>query len=253
MGNQEKSTRLITIPVSHYCEKVRWALSKLKISFVEEGHMPPFHRFITGKLGGSSTPILITNKGVFTDSNDIFKYLDLIVSDDLKIYPKDIKLSQKVEELEKLFNSKLGPCTRRWGYSYVMNDKKRMQTLWTINVPRFEKVLFPIVFPQMRFITRQQFDINPDSVSKACENIRSIFEQVSELLSDGRKYLVGDRLSAADITFSALASPVILPPEHPIQQTSLEDLPPKMVSEIKEFRATPAGAFVLRLYATERN
>ena len=114
-------------------------------------------------------------------------------------------------------------------------------------------MLFPIVFPQMRFITRKKFDINPDSVSKACENIRSIFEQVSELLSDGRKYLVGDRLSAADITFSALASPVILPPEHPIQQTSLEDLPPKMVSEIKEFRATPAGAFVSRLYATERN
>ncbi|MFM9267952.1 glutathione S-transferase N-terminal domain-containing protein [Tychonema sp. BBK16] len=28
--------RLITIPISHYCEKVRWALDLLKIPYIEE-------------------------------------------------------------------------------------------------------------------------------------------------------------------------------------------------------------------------
>ena len=252
MSNQENSFRFITIPISHYCEKVRWALTKLKIPFVEEGHMPPFHKFVTSKVGGTSTPVLVTKKEVFTDSTDILKYLDSIVSDNLKLYPSEAELCKQVEDLEELFDSQLGPCTRRWGYFYVMNDRKQMQSLWTKNIPLIEKVLFPIVFTKMRSITRQKLDITPDSASKAYETIGSIFERVSELLSDGRKYLVGDRLSAADITFAALAAPVIAPPQHPIQRSSLEDLPSKMVSEIKEFRATSAGVFVSRLYATER-
>ena len=134
-----------------------------------------------------------------------------------------------------------------------MNDKKRMQSAWTINVPGIEKALFPVVFPQMRSIARKRLDINSNSAAKAHETIGSIFEQVSELLSDGRKYLIGDKLSAADITFASLAAPAIAPPEHPIRKSNLDDLPPKMASEIREFRATSTGAFVLRLYSTQRS
>lgn len=36
---------------------------------------------------------------------------------------------------------------------------------------------------------------------------------VERLLSDGRAYLCGDSISAADITFAALAFPVLLPEE----------------------------------------
>jgi glutathione S-transferase len=43
LSTQQKQLRLITIPVSHYCEKARWALTKLKLPYVEEAHMPPFH------------------------------------------------------------------------------------------------------------------------------------------------------------------------------------------------------------------
>ena len=35
LSPQENQLRLITIPVSHYCEKVRWALKKLKLPYVE--------------------------------------------------------------------------------------------------------------------------------------------------------------------------------------------------------------------------
>ena len=106
--------RLITIPISHYCEKIRWALTSLEIPFVEERHMPPFHRFATrqvGKklntevltktennmspinrfvsrqVGGQSVPVLITPTDIFTDSADIINYLDTIATDDHKLYP----------------------------------------------------------------------------------------------------------------------------------------------------------------------
>ena len=35
--------RLLTMPISHYCEKVRWALDRQALPYREEGHAPLFH------------------------------------------------------------------------------------------------------------------------------------------------------------------------------------------------------------------
>jgi glutathione S-transferase len=252
-NSQEKPLRLITIPISHYCEKARWALTKLKLPYIEEPHMPPFHRFATGQVGGKLTPVLITEVSAFTDSSDILRYLDEIAPDNAKLYPTNPELRQQVEELEDLFDKQLGPASRRWGYFYVIDDYKFIQRSWCQGVPFIEGALFPVVFPWMRSVVRRGFNITPESAAQAYEQIKSIFEQVSELLSDGRTYLIGDSFSAADITFAALAAPAVLPPEHSMKLASLQELPPKMASEISAFRETPAGAYVLRLYRDRNN
>lgn len=245
---QQKPFRLITIPVSHYCEKARWALTKLKLTYVEEAHMPPFYRFATNRVGGKSTPVLVTESGVFTDSTDILQYLNKLVPDNAKLYPIDPELHRKVEELEDLFDEQLGPAIRCWGYFYTINDSKLIKSKWTQGVPYFEEALFPVVFPLMRPLVRKAFNINSESAAQAYEQIKSVFNKVNELLADGRTYLVGDSFSAADITFAALAAPVISPPEHPIKPRPLQELPDSFASEISAFRETPAGAYVLRLY-----
>ena len=38
------SAILITIPLSHYCEKARWALDRVALSYREEPHAPRFGR-----------------------------------------------------------------------------------------------------------------------------------------------------------------------------------------------------------------
>jgi glutathione S-transferase len=252
-SSQEKPLRLITIPISHYCEKARWALTKLKLPYIEEPHMPPFHQFATGQVGGKSAPVLITEVSAFTDSTDILRYLNEIAPDNAKLYPTNPELRRQVEELEDLFDEQLGSAIRRWGYFYVMDDYKFMQRRWCQGVPFIEGALFPVVFPWMRSVVRRGFNITPESAAQAYEQIKSIFEQVSELLSDGRTYLIGDSFSAADITFAALAAPAVLPPEHSMKLASLQELPPKMASEISAFRETPAGAYVLRLYRDRNN
>lgn len=95
----ETPVRLIVIPVSHYCEKARWALTRVQIPFVEERHMPPFHRLATGRckqpnlvvteterrmspfnrfisrrVGGQSVPVLVTQTSVITSSEEILRY-----------------------------------------------------------------------------------------------------------------------------------------------------------------------------------
>lgn len=249
----QKPLRLITIPVSHYCEKVRWALDKLRLSYQEEAHTPPFHRFATVPLGGKTTPVLVAENKVFTDSTDILKYLNSIASDNQKIYPTDAVLSQQVEKLEDLFDKQLGSATRIWGYSYTMNNYQWMQKLWTRNVSVVERTLFPIIFPPMRSITKKAFNINPETVAESYKTIQDIFAQVSNMLADGRAYLVGDRFSAADLTFASLAAPAIQPPEHPNKPRPLSELPEKLALEITQFRETVAGDFVMRLYRDRYN
>jgi glutathione S-transferase len=176
------------------------------------------------------------------------QYLNKLVPDNAKLYPIDPELCRQVEELEDLFDKQLGTATRCWGYFYVIDNYKYIQSRWTPNVPFLEKALFPIVYPFMRQLVRKAYNVNVESSAQAYEQIQSIFEKVNQLLADGRTYLVGDSLSAADITFAALAAPVISPPEHPIKYSDLQNLPSEITSKINAFRETPAGAFVLRLY-----
>ncbi len=56
--------RLITIPVSHFCEKARWALEHAGIPYVEEGHLPFFSIRAVRRAGGRrSVPVLVTDEG----------------------------------------------------------------------------------------------------------------------------------------------------------------------------------------------
>ncbi len=56
--------RLITIPISHFCEKARWALDRAGIGYREERHVQGIHQIVARRAGGGSTvPVLITPDG----------------------------------------------------------------------------------------------------------------------------------------------------------------------------------------------
>lgn len=252
MLNNQKPFRLITIPVSHYCEKARWALDYLKIPYVEEPHMPPFHRLATSKAGGKSAPVLVTENANFTDSTDILKFLDSIAASDAKLYPTDSQQRQQVEELEELFDEKLAPAIRTWAYFYIVDNSKIIKQKWTQNVPFVEKILFPLVYPSMRSVVKKAYDVNAESAAQSYQEIENIFEKVNELLADGRNNLIGDKISAADFTFASLAAPILQPPQHPIKSSNPGELPVEMLSKIKQLQQTAAGAFALNLYENWR-
>ena len=62
--------RLVTIPISHYCEKARWALERAGIKYREERHVQGIHRIAARRAGGGATvPVLVTPDGVLGDSD----------------------------------------------------------------------------------------------------------------------------------------------------------------------------------------
>lgn len=250
--SQEKPFRLITIPISHYCEKVRWALDRLNIPYIEEGHAPLFHRLATSPRGGSSVPLLVTEAGTFTDSTDILHYLDGLATSETKLYPADPQLCREVEKLEDLFDTQLGTSIRSWIYFYVLDNRQLIRQLWSEGVPAVEQTLLPLILPLGCSVIRRTYNITAESGANSYNKIKHIFETVNEQLADGRSYLVGDTFSAADLTFACLAAPLLRPNEHPVKSTQLDELPEEMVAIMNQLQETPAGVYGLRLFREER-
>jgi glutathione S-transferase len=95
-------------------------------------------------------------------------------------------------------------------------------------------------------------DIEPDTVAESEREFRVLFDEVGERLSDGRRFLVGDRFSAADLTFAALCAPIVIPPEYSVALPRPDELPAVMRDAVLELREHPAGAHALAMFRTER-
>ncbi len=244
--------KLITINISHYCEKVRWALDYLNVEYIEEHHAPPFHRVHTKKYGGVTVPVLVTEQQNFCDSTDILRYLNSIAPEDKKLYPNDIKLRKEVEQLEELFDSQLGVATRCLGYYFALQNSWKVPLIWTKGTSWSEKIGCILSFPMIVKMLKHSYQVNETQKNIALQNIKNIFSIVDKKLAPEKKYLVGDKISAADISFAALAAPLLRPRNHPIYSAKTNNTSQEMVNIVKDLRKTRPGKFALRLYSKSR-
>lgn len=242
---------LITMPHSHYAEKARWALDWLALPYREERHVPLLHRVATVRRGGGSVPLLLHGGARMTDSTDILRHADAACGGD-RLLPADPAQRAEVLELEERFDSVLGVHTRRWAYAQLLPDRAGLRRMMSHGVPRHEAALLGLLMPAIVPLVRRAFRITPDSAERSRQRVREEFAAVDARLADGRRFLVGGRFSAADLTFAALASPVLLPPQCGAPYPALEVAPASMRDEVQCLRATAAGRFALRLYAEER-
>jgi glutathione S-transferase len=244
---------LVTIPISHFCEKARWALDRAGLDYTERRHIQLVHRVAVKRAGGGTTaPVLRTAEGVYDESQAILRYADEHVPAQQRLYPSEPSERSQVLALEQRFDTVLGPEGRLWLYHEVFKDARRF-TPWNLTgVPGWERRVFPFVLAPAKLIIRRHFGITDRSALAAAQHVDEEFDAVAERLSDGRRYLVGDRFSAADLAFAALAAPVITPPAYGTPLPQPEDMPEDMAAAVLRWRAHPAGAFALRLFRDER-
>jgi glutathione S-transferase len=244
---------LITIPPSHYCEKARWALEKAGVEFREEPHPPLFHlRPVRAAGGRHSTPVLRGRGVVVTDSTDILEHLQRAHGERWYPYPLDSQLRVEVAELEELFDVRLGPHTRRLAYFHLLPDRELFLRSALAGVGRVEAAIFRSVRPLVVALMRRSMRITPDGAERSLERVREVFATVAERLADRRDFLVGDAFTAADLSFAALAAPVLLPRNYGSPLPPLDGLPPAMLTLVEDLRANPAGEFALRMYRDHR-
>lgn len=244
---------LYTIPFSHYCDKARWALELAEVPFEERGFLPGLNRLATMRFGGTTVPLLVRDGLVLKDSTAIVSYADRSArSEKGRLIPRDPAQREDAVALEAHLDRRLGVATRAWIYSFLLDNPRRIRELASQGVSRAQALALGPLQGTLITMIRKGLRIGPETRAWARTRVDEDFAMLSERLSDGRDFLLGDQLTVADLTLATLAAPALLPPEYPAALPSVDELPEEAAQQIKTWHATPAGAHALRIYREHR-
>ena len=207
------SLRLITIPISHYCEKARWALDRAGIPYREERHVQGIHRLAARRAGGGETvPVLVTPEAVVADSAEILAWVDDRTAPEQRLFAAEAKARAEAQGICRRLDDELGPTGRRLMYVHMLVHRELMLRFNNEGVPRWEDRAIRYGWPIVVRFARRALDIRPGI--EESEDEAAVWREldfVAELLADGRPYLCGERFGAAHLTFAALSAAVVVP------------------------------------------
>jgi glutathione S-transferase len=245
--------RLVTIPISHYCEKARWALERAGIPYREERHVQGIHRIASRRAGGhGTTPVLVTPDGSLGESEEILAWVDERTPPEERLFPEDQAKRDEVVKLSRRLDDDLGPRGRRLMYVNMLAERDLMLLFNNNGVPRWEDRAMRLGFPLAARWAGKELGIRPGIETEDEEAVWREFDFVAELLSDGRPHLCGERFTAADLTFGALSASVIVPPVYGTPLPQPDVLPPHIAALVNRAREHPAGHYALELFAERR-
>ena len=196
--------------------------------------------------------MLVCGERVLADSAQIVAFADARGRPERPLYPDDRAQAAEARALEREFDARLGPHGRRWMYHEMRGQRRLVIAYACTGVPAWQRRLLPLSYPAIARLIDRHLDITPANAAGSLREVRAVFDAVAARLGDGRPFLLGERFSAADLTFAALAAAVLMPPGYGVPLPQPDELPAAMASVVRELRAHPAGAHALAMFRDER-
>jgi glutathione S-transferase len=242
--------RLWQLELSHFNEKVRWALDHKRINHRRRSLLPGAHVLITHRLTGEvdTTPVLDLDGRMIGDSTRIIAALEERWPDP-PLYPQDPMQRRRALELEDFFDEQLGAHIRRAIYEVLLKRPDILVPLFTRGQPPVARGLFAAGFPILIRAMRRVLNINAAAAARSrAATVAAMDRLESELQPNG--YLVGDGFSVADLTAASLFYPVVQPPEFPYPLVA--EVPEPGREFIAVLAERPGGRWVADMYARHR-
>ena len=244
--------RLVTIPISHYCEKARWALERAGIPYREERHVQGIHRIAARRAGGGRTvPVLVTPEGALGESEEILLWVDGHTPPEQRLFPSVPAERAEVERLCRRFDERLGPGPAAHVRQHARPARADAALQQSGRAAMGGSRAAAGVATRCALRGRA-LGIRPGVEVEDEAAVWGELDFVAELLADGREHLCGERFSAADLTFAALSASVIVPPVYGVPLPQPDVLPPEIAALIERVRAHPAGRYALALFNERR-
>jgi len=213
--------KLYQFPISHYCEKVRWALDLKGLPYQTQNLLPGFHVKVIRQFSKSTAvPLLKHHDQAVQGSAAILDYLDTIKLDNCYT-PVDASLAR---EWESRLDLELGPATRIFAYHFLLDHPKVLVPWLSTGLPFYSRWLFRLLFPKVAQVMRKKIRINAESAEASRVILENLLTEIAQIYRTG-KYLAGDQFSRADIAACSLLAPLFMPQEYGINWGSKQDLP----------------------------
>jgi hypothetical protein len=253
---------LETISASHFAEKVRWCLDRLRLEYHE--------RQAAGTLGafflGRTVPRLRMRTGAVRseigNSAEILRYLWGAYGVPCGDAAAFLRPTAERLEFERRID-RAGVALQVWVYHHILDDRQLSLHAWGRDnpaIPRWQRFAITLLFPLQRMLIRKSFRITSGHYSRSVENIDLLLADAEQRLADGRTSLCGGHeLNYTDIAFAAINGLWLQPDGFGAGRADAvriepDDAPPAMRADIDRWaQAYPrATAFIERLYREQR-
>jgi glutathione S-transferase len=229
---------LYTYAVSQSSEKVRWALDATGISYHERA-LPPFvhAQWLTSPGGGlfTSMPVLEGDGETIADSTRILEWLEERRAP-FSLIPRDPLVRAQVMEAEARFDMD----------GELLNRRGLALKLFSIDANPLQRLALQAAFPLIRQLFLRGLDTSPAAFARSQRIVHRTLAELDRAAEAGKRFLVGDALSVADITAAALLAPLACPEEHPLY--SRRDYRQQMAAVLAPWRDRPGLAWVRETY-----
>ena len=153
--------KLYEFPVSHYCEKIRWALDYKGIAYQRVCLVPVLHVPIMLALSRQTqVPLLQLGDRRITHSPHILAALEAYFVERPSLMPEDNDDGNKALELCGFFDKDIGIHLRRLAYFYALPDRAYMQALLSAEQSAMSRALVRHTLPVITRIMARSMGIN---------------------------------------------------------------------------------------------
>lgn len=205
------------LTLSHFSEKVRWALAYKSVAHERRTPAPGLHMAVALWLTGGRTatlPVLELDGRAIGDSTAIIGALEERYTEPA-LYPVDPEERSRALALEDWFDENLGPDARRLIFHDMGREPARLDAAVHVAAPELRAKLGPAATAYAWLFTKARYGTHPEAAAeRARSRILAALDRLEAELGD-EDYLVGGRFTVADLTAAALFFPVVLPPEAP--------------------------------------
>jgi glutathione S-transferase len=248
---------LYVFAISHYCEKARWALEHLGLSYRLQHCVPGMNRKIAKQLDTAvpprkkigSLPFLHVDGELIAGSAAIIDWAEA------HRVPRTTSLTgtdpEQTLALEQRLDAVVGVHIRRFYYSdALLNDSAPVRAIFTNDLPFVARWSTRLAWPKIVPLMIKGMDLGPAQGLQSQAIVAAELDWLDSLLADGRPYLTGDTFTRADITAASLLAPLVNPANHPTYGPL--KMPATLEATISDWRERPILRWVNEVYAKHR-
>jgi glutathione S-transferase len=241
---------LYVFTLSHYCEKVRWALALRQLPYRSVALLPGAHLFALRHLSPTrQVPLLVDGTTVVEGSAAILDHLESIQP--VHLLTPAAEFRHEIQDWERYLDGELGPAARRVAYFHVLQRPAMFTGLCVQGGPWWGKYFCKLAAPALIRSIRRKLAITEQNVEQDSARLAAVFQRTDQRLARAR-FLVGDHFSRADLVLAALAAPLIWPAEHPLDWPDAKHVSDALRAQLVPFRQSATGQYVLEQYRTRR-